>query len=337
VPVARAVWAAETDAKSAQLFGSPPAANLRNDSIINASGAPPFDRLLACGSCRARAVIAQGGSDYLDLIGAGWREPLASVELARPIVPLIICGGAGTRLWPASRENRPQGSNFLPLFGRHSTFQETHSPGIRSGPLSARRSIVTNGQYRFLSPSNSRDRALKPTSCSNQPGAIRDPRSLPAPPMRSGAAAIPSSLRLPPITFVTDPGAFAKVCDLAGDAAQDDQIVMFGVHPDPAGDRIRLHSPRDRPFGPRCSPSNGSWKSRDAETAAALCGRRIFVETLATSSSAPGFLLEEYRRYEPDSARRLRQRSMHPAPISASSRSMPRLSGLQRRNRSTTR
>ena len=43
--------------------------------------------------------------------------------LARPIIPLIMCGGAGTRLWPASREGRPK--QFLPLFGPHSTFQDT--------------------------------------------------------------------------------------------------------------------------------------------------------------------------------------------------------------------
>ena len=39
------------------------------------------------------------------------------------IVPLIMCGGAGTRLWPASREVRPK--QFLPLFGARSTFQDT--------------------------------------------------------------------------------------------------------------------------------------------------------------------------------------------------------------------
>ncbi|MFY9835708.1 MAG: sugar phosphate nucleotidyltransferase, partial [Xanthobacteraceae bacterium] len=33
---------------------------------------------------------------------------------------MIMCGGAGTRLWPASREGRPK--QFLPLFGEHSTF-----------------------------------------------------------------------------------------------------------------------------------------------------------------------------------------------------------------------
>ena len=39
------------------------------------------------------------------------------------IIPLIMCGGAGTRLWPASREVRPK--QFLPLFGPRSTFQDT--------------------------------------------------------------------------------------------------------------------------------------------------------------------------------------------------------------------
>ena len=41
----------------------------------------------------------------------------------RRIIPLIMCGGAGTRLWPASREVHPK--QFLPLFGARSTFQDT--------------------------------------------------------------------------------------------------------------------------------------------------------------------------------------------------------------------
>ena len=58
-----------------------------------------------------------------------------------------MCGGAGTRLWPASREGRPK--QFLPLFGPHSTFQETlrrvGDPGMFGRPI-----IVTNHQYRFM-------------------------------------------------------------------------------------------------------------------------------------------------------------------------------------------
>jgi hypothetical protein len=38
------------------------------------------------------------------------------------IIPLVLCGGAGTRLWPASRENRPK--QFLKLLGSRSTFQD---------------------------------------------------------------------------------------------------------------------------------------------------------------------------------------------------------------------
>ena len=68
-------------------------------------------------------------------------------KLAQPIIPLIMCGGAGTRLWPASRENRPK--QFLPLFGRLSTFQETVRR-VADPALFARPIVVTNGQYRFL-------------------------------------------------------------------------------------------------------------------------------------------------------------------------------------------
>jgi mannose-1-phosphate guanylyltransferase/mannose-6-phosphate isomerase len=37
--------------------------------------------------------------------------------------PVILCGGSGTRLWPASRGARPK--QFIPLVGARSTFQET--------------------------------------------------------------------------------------------------------------------------------------------------------------------------------------------------------------------
>src|SRR5438094_1955865 len=63
------------------------------------------------------------------------------------IVPLIMCGGAGTRLWPASREGLPK--QFLQLFGRFSTFQDTvrrvSDPALFGRPI-----IITNSQYRFL-------------------------------------------------------------------------------------------------------------------------------------------------------------------------------------------
>src|SRR5580704_13780944 len=69
------------------------------------------------------------------------------LNMATPIIPLIMCGGAGTRLWPASRENRPK--QFLPLLGPYSTFQETIRR-VSDPSLFARPIVITNTQYRFL-------------------------------------------------------------------------------------------------------------------------------------------------------------------------------------------
>jgi mannose-1-phosphate guanylyltransferase / mannose-6-phosphate isomerase len=64
----------------------------------------------------------------------------------RRIIPLIMCGGAGTRLWPASREVSPK--QFLPLFGVRSTFQDTLLR-VSDGTLFERPIIITNTAYRF--------------------------------------------------------------------------------------------------------------------------------------------------------------------------------------------
>ena len=39
------------------------------------------------------------------------------------IIPILLAGGAGTRLWPVSRDALPK--QFLPLIGTKSTYQET--------------------------------------------------------------------------------------------------------------------------------------------------------------------------------------------------------------------
>src|SRR5690606_31274717 len=56
-----------------------------------------------------RAFLATNVTTY------GWSSVL--------IIPVILCGGAGTRLWPASRDDVPK--PFLPLVGGKSTFDLT--------------------------------------------------------------------------------------------------------------------------------------------------------------------------------------------------------------------
>ena len=58
-----------------------------------------------------------------------------------------MCGGAGTRLWPASREVHPK--QFLPLFGARSTFQDTLLR-VSDAALFERPIVITNTAYRFM-------------------------------------------------------------------------------------------------------------------------------------------------------------------------------------------
>ena len=62
------------------------------------------------------------------------------------LVPVVMCGGAGTRLWPVSRDSMPK--QFISLFGKESTFQRTlrllSDRAVFDRPI-----IVTNVEYRF--------------------------------------------------------------------------------------------------------------------------------------------------------------------------------------------
>jgi len=78
------------------------------------------------------------------------------------ITPLIMCGGAGTRLWPASREDRPK--QFLALMGTRSTFQDTvlrvSDPALFGRPI-----VINQRGYRFLVAEQLAAIASKPMSC----------------------------------------------------------------------------------------------------------------------------------------------------------------------------
>ena len=67
------------------------------------------------------------------------------------IVPVILCGGSGTRLWPLSRNNYPK--QFLKLTNEHSLFQQTllRLKFLNKISMSVQAPIiVTNEAHRFL-------------------------------------------------------------------------------------------------------------------------------------------------------------------------------------------
>src|ERR1700677_1237576 len=63
------------------------------------------------------------------------------------IIPIILAGGTGSRLWPLSRENYPK--QLLTLIGENSLLQETIKR-IESLPESTEPFVICNKQYRFL-------------------------------------------------------------------------------------------------------------------------------------------------------------------------------------------
>src|SRR5262245_38948355 len=131
-----------------------------------------------------------------------------------------MCGGAGTRLWPASREGRPK--QFLPLFGTRSTFQDTIHR-VLDPALFARPIIVTNTQYRFLV-------AEQLAEIGAEADIVLEPvRRDSGPAIAAGAAYAAKKRADNPIVIalaadhvISDPAAFVKTCSVAADAAAGD-------------------------------------------------------------------------------------------------------------------
>src|SRR5437763_8281904 len=61
------------------------------------------------------------------------------------ILPVIMCGGAGTRVWPESRETLPK--QFIPLVGARSTFQMANA--MLADPVFETPLVISNFDYRF--------------------------------------------------------------------------------------------------------------------------------------------------------------------------------------------
>jgi hypothetical protein len=118
--------------------------------------------------------------------------------MAQKIIPLIMCGGAGTRLWPASREVRPK--QFLPLYGARSTFQDTLVP-VSDASLFDRPIVITNAAYRFMVLEQLRRSASRRTSCWSQYAGSPVRRLPPVRPSRRRATETRSCSRSPPITL----------------------------------------------------------------------------------------------------------------------------------------
>jgi len=162
--------------------------------------------------------------------------------MTRKIVPVIMCGGAGTRLWPASREVRPK--QFLPLFGARSTFQDTLTRVSDTG-LFERPIVITNAAYRFMVVEQLAEIGI-------EADVLLEPMRRDSGPAIAAGAVFGQTrdkdavvLALAADHVVQDTQAFVAACRQGLVAAEAGRIVTFGIKPERAATEYGYISPGD--------------------------------------------------------------------------------------------
>lgn len=144
------------------------------------------------------------------------------------IIPVLLAGGAGTRLWPVSRDAMPK--QFLPLVGDYSTYQQTLArvtdPDLFDAPI-----VLTGEDFRFFARRQAEEMGIDVT-------VILEPVRRDSAPAIAAAAAFARRrdphavvLALAADHVVLDPELFRAACMAGRDAADTGRIITFGIRP----------------------------------------------------------------------------------------------------------
>jgi mannose-1-phosphate guanylyltransferase / mannose-6-phosphate isomerase len=146
------------------------------------------------------------------------------------IHPVILSGGAGTRLWPLSRELFPK--QLLPLAGERSLIQDT---ALRVGGRGfAAPLVVCNVEHRFAIAEQLRQSGIEGAALLLEPVARNTAAAVAAAAAylaASGAGEHDCLLVLPSDHVILDGAAFLDAVAKAATAAQYGHLVTFGITP----------------------------------------------------------------------------------------------------------
>ena len=148
--------------------------------------------------------------------------------MAAKIVPVILSGGSGTRLWPLSRQDYPK--QLLPLNSETSLLQETARRVSAEGfaaPL-----VICNQEHRFMVAEQLRAIGIEPAAIALEPaGRNTAPAVIAAALMVAREEPSAQLLVLPSDHRIGDTAAFHEVVGRAARAGDAGMLVTFGIPP----------------------------------------------------------------------------------------------------------
>ena len=140
------------------------------------------------------------------------------------LIPVILSGGAGTRLWPLSRELMPK--QLLKLTGGRTLLQET-AQRIGQPPV-----VVCNHEHRFVVAEQLREVDMTPRAVVIEPvGRNTAPAAAVAALMLTGTDPDALMLLMPSDHLIADLPAFRRAVDAAIPLAEAGRLVTFGIRP----------------------------------------------------------------------------------------------------------
>ena len=143
------------------------------------------------------------------------------------IIPVILAGGSGTRLWPASRKAYPK--QFTKLIGKRTLFQDTVAR--LTGPEFTNPTVITRDDFRFIAAEQLDDLKVE------DPIVLLEPESRNTAPAILSAAllhrATPDAILLvaPSDHRIADRAAFIDAVRSGAKAAEQGRLVTFGIAP----------------------------------------------------------------------------------------------------------
>lgn len=148
---------------------------------------------------------------------------------ALQVTPVILSGGSGARLWPASRALYPK--QFLPLAGNKTMIQET---ALRvCGADFAAPLMICNEDHRFILAEQLRTIQVEPAAILLEPVARNTAPAIALAALKAReAGGDPLLLVMPSDHVVSNVAAFWQAIRTAMAPARDGALVTFGIRPD---------------------------------------------------------------------------------------------------------